>query len=215
MRFRDRTDAGQQLADRLRSLELRDPIVLALPRGGVPVAFEVANALRAPLDVFVARKVGAPGQHEYGIGAIAEGGGEVANTEAVRMLRVSDVTWRELVRTEQRELDRRIKRYRGDRALPDLATHDVVLVDDGLATGVTAEASLRALRRLGARRIVLAAPACAPESAQRLGALADDVVCVITPAFFQAVGQWYERFDQTSDAEVLRLLEEARRVRAS
>src|SRR3954464_11510109 len=138
MRFRDRTDAGQQLAERLRTIDLGDPVVLALPRGGVPVAFEVASALDAPLDVFVARKVGAPGHPEYGIGAIAEGGGEVANPEALRALGITDRRWRELVEDEQRELDRRVRHYRGDRALPDLTSHDVVLVDDGLATGVTA-----------------------------------------------------------------------------
>ena len=146
MRFRDRADAGKRLADRLDGLDLRDPVVLALPRGGVPVGFEVATALGVPLDVFVARKVGAPGHREYGIGAIAEGGGEVANADALRMLHVSGVQWRELVDAEQLELERRVRSYRGDRSLPDLAAHDVVLVDDGLATGVTAEASLQAAR---------------------------------------------------------------------
>ena len=214
MRFRDRADAGKRLADRLGGLDLHDPVVLALPRGGVPVGFEVATALGAPLDVFVARKVGAPGHREYGIGAIAEGGGEVANADALRMLHVSGVQWRELVDAEQLELERRVRSYRGDRSLPDLAAHDVVLVDDGLATGVTAEASLQALHKLGARRIVLAAPACAPETMDRLAGHADDVVCVISPDYFQAVGQWYDHFDQTSDAEVLRLLDAAGTVRA-
>jgi putative phosphoribosyl transferase len=214
MRFRDRTDAGRQLAERLRMLDLRDPIVLALPRGGVPVGFEVAHALGAPLDVFVARKVGAPGHPEYGIGAIAEGGGEVANEDALRMLRITDDRWRELADAEREELDRRIRHYRGKRLLPDLTAHDVVLVDDGLATGVTAEASLRALHRLDARRVVLAAPACAPETKERLGSVAEEVVCVISPDWFQAVGQWYERFEQTSDEEVLRLLDQSGTVDA-
>ena len=209
MRFQDRADAGRQLAERLRSLDLHDAIVLALPRGGVPVGFEVATALRAPLDVFVARKVGAPGHPEYGIGAIAEGDGVVANRDALRMLRVSNEQWEQLVAAERRELARRVEHYRGDRTIPDLREHDVVLVDDGLATGVTAEASLRALRALHPRRLVLAAPACAPETIDRLSALADDVVCVIAPDHFQAVGQWYDRFNQTSDDEVLALLDKA------
>ena len=136
-RFVDRTDAGQQLAEQLRALDLRHPVVLALPRGGVPVGFEVARVLGAPLDVFVARKVGAPGHREYGIGAIAEGGGEVANHDALRRLHVSDEQWQELVSAERVELDRRVRRYRGEREIPDLQAIDVVLVDDGLATGVT------------------------------------------------------------------------------
>ena len=206
-RFLDRSDAGRQLAERVQSLDLHDPVVLALPRGGVPVGVEVAKALDATLDVFVARKVGAPGHREYGIGAIAESGGEVTNEDALRQLRVSTDRWSELVATERVELDRRVRLYRGVRALPDVRVHDVVLVDDGLATGVTAEAAVRALRLLGAHRIVLAAPACAPDTMNRLAAIADDVVCVISPDSFQAVGQWYERFDQTTDEEVVRLLE--------
>lgn len=206
MRFRDRTDAGRQLAQRVRALDLHDPVVLALPRGGVPVAHEVARALAAPLDVFVARKVGAPGHREYGIGAIAEGGGAVANDDALHMLGVTDARWRELVAAEQQELERRVRHYRGERSLPDLAAHDIVLVDDGLATGVTAEASVRSLRALGARRVVVAVPTGAPDTVQRLARIADDVLCLISPDRFQAVGQWYERFDQLSDDEVLALL---------
>lgn len=209
MRFHDRTDAGGRLAERLRALDLHDPIVLALPRGGVPVGFEVAMALGAPLEVFVARKVGAPGHPEYGIGAIAEEYGVVANAEALRVLGIHQKEWERLVAAERQELDRRVDHYRHGRALPDLSDRDVVLVDDGLATGVTAEASLRALRPLAPRRLVLAAPAAAPETIDRLSAIADDVVFVIAPPQFQAVGQWYERFDQTSDDEVLALLDKA------
>jgi predicted phosphoribosyltransferase len=209
MRLLDRTDGGRRLAEQLRLLQLRDPMVLALPRGGVPVAFEVAAALGAPLDVFVARKVGAPGQKEFGIGAIAEGDGVAANHDALRALGLSVRAFDALVADERRELERRVHRYRGNRSLPDLKGRDVVLVDDGLATGVTAEAALGALRLLQPRRLLLAVPVCAPETAARLAAVADDVVYVIAPARFYAVGEWYERFGQTTDDEVLALLERA------
>ena len=209
MRFRDRREAGRLIAEAVAPLDLADPIVLALPRGGVPVAYEVARALGAPLDVFVVRKVGAPQQPEYGIGAIAEGDGVVASPAALRMLRLTTDDWDALVARERAELTRRVRRYRGDRELPNLAGRDVVLVDDGLATGVTAEAAVRSLRRMGPRRLVLAAPVCARETAARLGSLADDVVCIAAPAEFRAVGMWYRDFRQTSDDEVLELLDRA------
>ncbi len=206
MQFRDRKDAGQRLSEELSRLELNDPVVLGLPRGGAPVAFEVATALHAPLEVFVARKVGAPGQPEFGIGAVAEGGGEVRDEQLVALLGLSASDWAELVRREREELERRVHRYRADRPLPPFAGRDVVLVDDGLATGVTAEAALRALRRLDAGRVILAVPVCASETARRLGELADEVICVQTPSDFAAVGHWYADFAQTSDEEVLELL---------
>ncbi len=209
MRFRDRTEGGRRLAAELQDLDLVEPVVLALPRGGVPVAFEIAEALGAPLDVFVTRKVGAPGQAELGIGAIAEGGGTVANRTALQALGLSPDQFERLVAPEREELERRVRRYRGDRPLPDIEGRDVVLVDDGLATGVTAEAALRALRSLEPRRLVLAVPVCARSSADRLRALADVVVFLQTPAEFWAVGQWYENFGQTTDDEVLDLLARA------
>ena len=210
MRFRDRTDGGRRLAERLVPLGLVPPVVLALPRGGVPVAVEVARALHARVDVFVARKVGAPGNPEYGIGAVAEGDGVVANRNALRSLDLSPDDWVALVAAERAELARRVERYRGTRPLPDVAGHDIVLVDDGLATGVTAEAALVALRALRPRRLVLAVPTCAGATASRLAGLADDVVCVATPDPFYAVGQSYERFGQVGDDEVLTLLHTAR-----
>jgi putative phosphoribosyl transferase len=206
MRFRDRRAAGKQLAGLLRHIDLAEPLVLALPRGGVPVGHEIASALGAPLDVLVARKVGAPGHPEYGIGAIAEGGGVVVDPHALEMLGITDEDFARLADAERIELERRVASYRGSRPLPDLAGRDVVLVDDGLATGVTAEAAIQAIRSLHARRLVLAAPVCAPDTADRLGRLADEVVCVMRPEGFAAVGQWYERFDQTTDDEVMALL---------
>jgi putative phosphoribosyl transferase len=208
MRFRDRSDAGCQLATRLQADQLRDPVVLALPRGGVPVAFEIARAMNAPLDVLVVRKVGAPQHREFGIGAIAEGGVTVRDEAAMRMVGVSPDRFDQLAEEERRELDRRVRLYRGDRALPDVADVDVVLVDDGLATGVTAEAAIAAVASLAARRVVLAAPVSAADTASRLSALAD-VVCLATPARFSAVGEWYEEFGQTTDQEVIELLRRA------
>ncbi len=207
--FRDRADAGERLAAALAG-PWHDPIVLALPRGGVPVAAEVAAALDAPLEVFVARKIGAPGHAELGIGAIAEGDVVVTN-DTVRMLRVSADDLAGRIESEREELLRRVERYRGDRPLPEVHGRDVILVDDGLATGVTAEASLRSLRARQAARLVLAVPVGARETVERLGAVADAVVCVEQPRHFQAVGQWYGDFTPTTDDEVVRHLGAAAR----
>jgi putative phosphoribosyl transferase len=209
MRFRDRTDAGRQLAQRLAEQHLVDPIVLALPRGGVPVGFEVAKVLGAPLEVFVARKVGAPDQPELGIGAISEGTGLVIDRAAVRMFGVSPERLDSLIDDERQELERRVWRYRGSRLIPNLEERDVIVVDDGLATGVTAEAALRALQAHRPGRLVLAVPVCAPDTAARLRSLADDVTFVMAPDDLRAVGRWYERFEQTTDDEVLDLLARA------
>jgi putative phosphoribosyl transferase len=211
MMYKDRADAGRRLAERLTGLELHDPVVLALPRGGLPVAAPVAEALGAPLDVFVARKVGAPGHEEFGIGAIAEGSDEVIISAAAARVGVSPEEMDSLARTEREELERRVRLYRGDRELPALADRDVVLVDDGLATGVTAESALRSLRRVGARSLILAIPVCAPDTAERMTSIADTVLCLECPPDFAAVGYWYEHFDQTSDDEVIKLLEDAGR----
>ena len=215
IRFQNRQDVGEQLSARLDDAHLQAPLVLALPRGGVPVGYEIALVLDAPLDVFVARKVGAPGRRELGIGAIAEGGVVVADAEMLRTLGVSSARFDQLAGAERAELSRLVRLYRGERALPDLADRDVVLADDGLATGITAEAALRSLRGRGARRLLLAVPAAAPESAARLTGLADEVVCVIAPIDFVAVGKWYDDFDQTSDEEVLRLLAAAGQPRTA
>lgn len=210
-RFVDRADAGRRLAELLVRHDLVDPVVLALPRGGVPVAFEVADRLDAPLDVLVSRKVGAPGHEEFGVGAVAEGGVRLADRSTLRSLRIDDDDFERLADRAVAELDRRVAAYRGARALPELTGRDVVVVDDGIATGVTAEAAVAAARRLGARRVVLAVPVCAGDTAERLGTLVDEVVCVSTPDDMRAVGQWYDRFDQTPDSEVVELLDRARR----
>ncbi len=209
MRFRNRRHAGRLLAARLGEDTFKDPVVLALPRGGVPVGYEVAVAMSAPLDVFVARKVGAPGHEEFGIGAIAEGGESVMDDVVLR-LGISAAAFAVLANREETELDRRVERYRGGSSLPDLAGRDVILVDDGLATGVTAEAALKAIRRLNPARVVLAVPVCAPDSQVRLGAIADRVVCLAAPQAFRAVGVWYDDFSPTTDSEVLELLALAR-----
>ena len=208
MRFRDRRDAGGQLATRLQTEDLDDPVVLALPRGGVPVAFEIAGTIGAPLDVLVVRKVGAPNHAEFGIGAIAEGGITVRDEAAMRMVGASEQRFEEIADRERAELARRVQLYRGDRLLPDPAGHDVVLVDDGLATGVSAEAAIVAMRAREARRVVLAVPVSAADTAIRLAEHAE-VICLVTPMRFSAVGEWYDDFGQTSDNEVLDLLARA------
>jgi len=206
MRFEDRRDAGRQLAERLAAGTWSDPVVFALPRGGVPVAAEVAQRLAAPLEVLVARKIGAPNQPEFGIGAIAEGSVRVLDRHVADRLGLREANIDELVRTEQLELARRVTTYRGARTLPSLTGRDVVLVDDGLATGVTARAGVLALEALAPRRLVLAAPVCAQDTARRLAASGIELVSVHQPDDFRAVGNWYRRFDQTTDEEVLELL---------
>jgi len=203
--FRDRSDAGRRLAVDLAGVGLVEPVVLALPRGGVPVGFEVAGRLKAPLDVFVARKIGAPGQPEFGIGAVAEGGVAVS-TSAVGQLGISSAQFQALAAAEHVDVDRRVERYRPGRECLDISGRDAVLVDDGLATGVTAEAALHALRARHPRRLLLAVPVAAPEAVDRLRPLTEGVVCVELPGDLRAVGDWYHDFRQTSDEEVIELL---------
>ncbi|MDY7099896.1 MAG: phosphoribosyltransferase [Actinomycetota bacterium] len=211
--FADRTDAGRDLAARLAELRFDDPVVLALPRGGVPVAYEIASAFDAPLDVYVVRKIGAPGRPELGIGAVAEGSSSFVVSPAARG-DIDEAELRRLAEDERREVDRRVDTYRRGRPLPSLTDRDVVLVDDGLATGITAEAAVVALREQAPRRLVLAVPVGAPDSVARLGTLVDRVECPAQPDDFRAVGQWYLDFDQTSDDEVLALLDRSRATSA-
>jgi len=209
-RFRDRTEAGRRLAERLTAYADRpDVLVLALPRGGVPVAYEVARALRAPLDVFLVRKLGVPGYEELAMGAVATGGVRVLNDQIVAGLRIPDHVIEAVAEAEQRELARRERVYRGDRPPPDVRHRTVILVDDGLATGATMQAAIKALRALPPARIVVAVPTGSPETCEQLKAQADDVICAITPEPFHAVGLWYEDFTQTTDEEVRDLLARA------
>jgi predicted phosphoribosyltransferase len=210
MLFRDRSDAGRLLAARLLAYAGRpDVIVLALPRGGVPVGAEVARALRAPLDVFLVRKLGLPGQEELAMGAIATGGVRVVNDEVVRRLRIGPDVIDAVSRQELQELRRREHRYRGDRPAPDVRGRTVILVDDGLATGSTMRAAVAALRRQGPAKVIVAVPVGAPETCEDFRRDADEVICARTPDPFYAVGLWYEDFSQTSDDEVRELLRAA------
>jgi predicted phosphoribosyltransferase len=215
MRFTDRVDAGRQLARRLDAYASRsDVIVLALPRGGVPVAAEVARHLNAPLDVFLVRKLGVPGQPELAMGAIAEGGAEVLNQPVIDELGVPAALVQLTLARERIELDRRARAFRVDREPPPVRGRTAILVDDGLATGSTMEAAIAALRRLEPQEIVVAVPVGAPQTCERLGRVADVLISVARPLPFDAVGQWYDDFSQTTDEEVRRLLGERRRVSA-
>jgi len=209
IRFADRTDAGRQLAERLLPLAAEHPVVIGLPRGGVPVAREVALALDAPLDFLAVRKLGAPHNPEYGIGAVAEDGTRVIDPEAIAVLGIRNSTLDAIGERETAELRRRVSLYRGDRPPVEVAGRTVIVVDDGVATGVTDLAALRALRRRNPRRLVLAVPVCPPETARLLREDADEVVCLQAPPRFLGVGQWYEDFSQVSDEEVLAVLEES------
>jgi len=213
MTFFDRREAGRALARALEAYRDRQPLVLALPRGGVPVGVEVARALGAPLDVLVVRKLGAPFQRELGLGAIAEGGATWMNQPIWDELALAEETIAEVAARERREVERRVRRYRGGRALPDVRGRTVLLVDDGLATGGTAHAAVRALRQLGAGRVVLAVPVGPPSTVEELRAEADEVVCLETPEPFAAIGLWYEEFDQVTDEEVVAMLAAADEVR--
>ncbi len=209
-RFRNRRDAGRRLAAELRTYANRsDVIVLALPRGGVPVGYEVATALDVPLDVFVVRKLGLPWHEELAMGALASGGVRILDDDLIRVARVSTEDIERVTAAEQVELERRERRYRGDRPFPDLTHKTVLLVDDGLATGSTMRAAVAALRQEVPRRIVVAVPVAAPATCDAFRDIADDIVCAVTPEPFRAVGLWCDDFSQTTDEEVHELLVKA------
>lgn len=208
--FKDRHDAGVQLTAKLGTYG-NDPtvLVLGLPRGGVPVAYEVARGLRAPLDVFVVRKLGVPGHRELAMGAIASGGMRVLNQDVLAALNISNAMIEMVAEQEQKELERQERAYRGNSPFPALEGRKLIVVDDGLATGSTMRAAVRALRQGNPERIVVAAPVAAAETYRSLSKEADGVVCCEVPESFYAVSVWYEEFGQTSDEEVRSLLESA------
>lgn len=207
--FADRREAGRELGKALgRRTTARSPLVLGLPRGGVPVAGEVAKTLEGELDVLVVRKVGVPGQPELAAGAIASGGVRVLSDRVMGMTGLGEEDLRPVVEREQAELERRERAYRGDRPPLDVGGREVILVDDGMATGSTMLAAVRAVRKLGAERIIVAVPTASTEAAADMGQEADEVVCLDTPSPYMAVGYWYSDFGQTSDEEVRELLHE-------
>jgi predicted phosphoribosyltransferase len=210
MMFRDRYEAGETLAERLREFAGRpDVIVLALPRGGVPVGYVVARDLGVPLDVFVVRKLGTPGQVELAMGAIASGGVRVLNADVVESLGIPEWAIEQVARQEQEELERRERQYRGERPPLNVRGKIVILVDDGLATGSSMRAAAAALRKAGAARIIVAVPVASRATCDQLREEGNEVVCATTPEPFYAVGQWYKDFAQTADEEVRELLERA------
>jgi predicted phosphoribosyltransferase len=208
--FENREEAGRQLAEKLDKYAGRDDvIVLGLPRGGVPVAYEVAKRLRATLDVFIVRKLGVPGFEELAAGAIASGGVRVLNEDVMRAIPYADEAIEAVTAKETTELERREQIYRQGRPPPELRDRIVILVDDGLATGATMRAAVKALRERGTAKIVVAVPVGPPDTCHELAEQADETICLRTPAFFQAVGQYYEDFSQTSDEDVRELLSQA------
>ena len=210
MRFRNRTEAGQLLAQNLeRYRDQPNVLVLALPRGGVPVAYEVAAALNAPLDVFIVRKLGVPGHEELAMGAIASGGIRALNHSVIQQLRIPESAIDAVATREYKELQRREHLYRGDKSSLNVSGHTVILIDDGLATGSTMKAAVASLRQQNPARIVVAVPTAPAETCDELQRDADEVICAVTPEPFYAVGQWYEEFEQTTDAEVTELIRRA------
>jgi len=205
--FENRVDAGRRLASRLEAYKNRkDVIVLGIPRGGVPVGFEVASALGAPLDVFISRKLGVPGQEELAFGAIASGGVRVLNPEITQMAGLSDAEIERITTTVRKELERREKVYRGDRKPLSLEGQTVILVDDGIATGSSMRAAIRALRQMKPGRLVAAVPVAPPSTCKRLKPEVDELICVSTPENFYAIGEFYDDFSQVTDEEVTTLL---------
>jgi putative phosphoribosyl transferase len=204
MHFRDRADAGRQLAEALRPGygDRPDVLILALPRGGVPVAYEVSRSLKVPLDIFVVRKLGVPGHEELAMGAIATGGAIVFNDEVVSSLEIPRYAIDRVIERERQELERREREYRGTRPPFDVRDRTVILVDDGLATGASMHAAVQAVRALGPAAIVMAVPVAGASTCARLRPFVDDIVCVITPEPFYAVSAWYDDFSQTTDEEV-------------
>ena len=215
-RFKSREEAGTLLARRLAAYAGReDVLVLALPRGGVPVGFTIAQALGVPLDILLVRKLGVPGHEEYAMGAIASGGWSVLHRDVLNSLGITMATVELVTRREAAELERRERLYRANRPPASLQGRTLILVDDGLATGASMQAALQAAKAGKPARVIVAVPVAPPDTCRSLRGQADDIVCLQSPEFFQAVGQWYEHFDQTSDDEVIDLLDRAGRTQAA
>jgi putative phosphoribosyl transferase len=210
--FRDRREAGSELAHALRSYAEERPIVMALPRGGVPVGYEIALALRAPLDVCIVRKLGVPWYPELGLGAVAEGGHIDVSREMIQALAISDAELAQLIALKRREVDERVARYRRGLPPPQLAERTVLLVDDGVATGGAVRAALRALRACRPSKIVLAAPVIPEDTLEQLAPSVEQIVCLVAPRYLQSVGLWYRDFTQVTDDEAVHLLAAARKV---
>jgi putative phosphoribosyl transferase len=210
IRFRNRTEAGQLLAERLQSYaNCPDVLVLSLPRGGVPVGFEVAKALNAPLDICIVRKLGVPGHKELAMGAISLGGTRIINHDVLDWLKISEAAVEAVTSMERRELERRDQLYRGNRPPPDIQNRTIILVDDGLATGSTMRAAIATIQQQAPEYLIVAIPVAPASVCQELRREVDEVVCLLTPKPFYAIGLWYEDFSQTSDAQVRELLEQA------
>ena len=210
--FKDRRDAGRKLAQKLSAYARgQNTLILALPRGGVPVAYEVALSLNVPLDIFIVRKLGLPGREELAIGAIASGGIRILNSDIIRMLSIPDEVINFVARRELQELQRRERHYKGNHPSPEIRDRTVILIDDGLATGASMRAAVAGLRAQHPARIIIAVPIAAAETCDMFRAEVDEVVCAITPEPFHGVSRWYEDFSQVTDEEVRTLLEEANR----
>ncbi|MBI2338422.1 phosphoribosyltransferase [Candidatus Daviesbacteria bacterium] len=210
MVFENREQAGKKLANKLLRYRKESTFVLALPRGGVPVGFEVAEVLQAPLDVLVVRKIGLSGNKEFGIGAIAEGGVQVLDFAGIESSATNEEELKDVISSEEEELKRRVRIYRGGVPLPDLKGKTVILVDDGIARGITVKAGIEAAKKLNPKKIILAIPVCASDTLESLKRMVDDIVCLATPVKFMAVGSWYKNFAQISDEEVVKLLNKNR-----
>lgn len=215
MTFKNRQDAGSKLAQALLPYAHEKPIILALPRGGIAIGFEVAQTLNAPLDVLVVRKLGAPHHEELAIGAIGPGNVAILNHDLIQLLGISNEALQTVIDQETLELNRRLRRYRGERPYPNFHNRTVIIVDDGLATGATALAAIQTIKEQHPARVILAVPVCARSSAFALRSEVDDLVCLETPDQFSAVSLWYVNFDQTTDEEVMNLLNKSWRKVAS
>ncbi|OGY41952.1 MAG: phosphoribosyltransferase [Candidatus Buchananbacteria bacterium RBG_13_36_9] len=211
MIFKNRQDAGQKLAEKLKEFkDQKETIILALPRGGVVTAFEIAKELNLPLDLVVPRKIGAPHNEEYAIGAITESGEGIFNQEVIDSLKISKEYLNNKVTEEKKEAERRLKTYRQDRPILNLENKTVIIVDDGIATGLTMRAAIKSVREKGAKKIIVAVPVSAKDSLKIIQAEVDKVICLDAPLFFGAVGAFYEDFGQTSDEEVIELMEKSK-----